>query len=72
MLGVELTEDGFFKEAEAKFHPVDFPKEGIFVCGLAHSPRDINETIAQAQAAAQRAALLCGERADQFAVWRHG
>ena len=58
MLGVELTEDGFFKEAEVKFRPVDSPKEGIFVCGLAHSPRDVPETIVQAQAAAQRATLL--------------
>jgi heterodisulfide reductase subunit A len=58
ILGVELTEDGFFKEAEVKFRPVDFPQEGIFVCGLAHSPRDVTETIAQAQAAAQRAVRL--------------
>ena len=39
ILGVDLTEDGFFKEAEAKFRPVDFLNEGIYVCGLAHSPR---------------------------------
>ena len=58
ILGVELTEDGFFKEAEAGFRPVDFPKGGIFVCGLAHSPRDMAETIVQAEAAAQRAASL--------------
>ena len=58
MLGVELTEDGFFKETEVKFLPVDFSKAGVFVCGLAHSPRDVTETIVQAQAAAQRAALL--------------
>ena len=58
MLGVELTGDGFFKEAEVKFRPTDFPKEGIFVCGLAHSPRSVTETIVQAQAAAQCANLL--------------
>ncbi len=58
MLGVELTDDGFFKEAEAKFRPVDFPKEGVFICGLAHSPRDVRETIVQAQAAAQRTTQL--------------
>ena len=57
-LGVELDEDGFFREAELKFRPVDFLKEGIYVCGLAHSPRDVAETIVQAQAAAQRAAQL--------------
>jgi heterodisulfide reductase subunit A len=58
ILGVELTEDGFFKEAENKFRPVDFLTEGIFVCGLAHSPRGVAESIAQAQAAAWRAVSM--------------
>jgi heterodisulfide reductase subunit A len=58
ILGVDLNEDGFFQEAEVKFRPVDFLTEGIFVCGLAHSPRAIEESIAQAQAAAQRAISL--------------
>ena len=58
VLGVDLNEDDFFQEAESKFRPVDFITEGIFVCGLAHSPRGIEETIAQAQAAAQRAVAL--------------
>jgi heterodisulfide reductase subunit A len=58
MLQVDLTEDGFFKEAEAKFRPVDFLTNGIYLCGLAHSPRSVSESIAQAQAAAQRAASL--------------
>jgi heterodisulfide reductase subunit A len=58
IMGVELTEDGFFKEAENKFRPVDFLTEGIFVCGLAHSPRGVAESIAQAQAAAWRAVSI--------------
>ena len=58
ILAVELDEDGFFREAEEKFRPVDFLKDGIYVCGLAHSPRGVEETIAQAQAAAQRAVSL--------------
>jgi len=58
MLQVELDEDGFFKEAEVKFRPVDFLMEGIYVCGLAHSPLFVEETIVQAQAAAQRAWTL--------------
>lgn len=63
MLDLELDEDGFFQEAEVKFRPVDFLTDGIFLCGLAHSPRNIAETIAQAQAAAMRAAsLLTRER----------
>ncbi len=56
--GVETTEDGFFKEAEVKFRPVDFVKDGMFVCGLGHSPRSISESIVQAQAAGERAAAL--------------
>ncbi|MCK5188152.1 MAG: CoB--CoM heterodisulfide reductase iron-sulfur subunit A family protein, partial [Deltaproteobacteria bacterium] len=58
VLNLKLDEDGFFKEAEVKFRPVDFLVEGIFLCGLAHSPMFIEETIAQAQAAAQRAWTL--------------
>ncbi len=58
MLGLELTGEGFFKEAEVKFRPVDFNKDGIFACGLALSPRSIGEVIAEAQAAAQRAVTL--------------
>ena len=65
MLDLELNQDGFFQEAEVKFRPVDFLTDGIFVCGLAHSPRNISETIAQAQAAAMRAAsLLTRERLE--------
>jgi heterodisulfide reductase subunit A len=55
VFGIELTRDGFFQEAESKWRPVDFLKEGFFVAGTAHSPRPIAEAIAQAEAAAQRA-----------------
>ena len=58
MLGVPLTSNGFFLEAHPKFRPLDFSADGIFLCGLAHSPRDLSETIAQAQAAAIRAATI--------------
>jgi heterodisulfide reductase subunit A len=58
LLGVALDEDGFFKEAEVKFRPVDFLKDGIFLCGLAHSPRSLGESIVQAQAAGQRASSI--------------
>ncbi|MCX5884814.1 MAG: FAD-dependent oxidoreductase [Proteobacteria bacterium] len=50
-----LDEDGFFNEADIKWRPVDFLTDGIFLCGLAHSPRFIDEAISQAEAAAQRA-----------------
>ncbi len=56
ILKVPLNEDGFFLEAHAKLRPVDFPTDGIFVCGLAHYPKPIEEAISQAQAAAMRAA----------------
>ena len=53
--GVAVDPDGFFKEADPKWRPVDSLKEGVFCCGLAHSPRNIAEAIATAEAAAQRA-----------------
>jgi len=58
MLKVPLDEDGFFLEAHMKLRPVDFATEGVFVAGLAHSPKTIDETIAQAHAAAGRAATV--------------
>jgi heterodisulfide reductase subunit A len=58
LLKVSLNEVGFFLEAHVKLRPVDFAAEGIFLAGLAHSPRGIEETIAQAQAAAVRAVAL--------------
>jgi heterodisulfide reductase subunit A len=53
--GVTVDQDGFFQEAEPKWRPVDSIKEGVFACGLAHSPRNIAESIATARAASQRA-----------------
>ena len=55
---VPLNEDGFFMESHIKLRPVDFPSEGVFVCGLAHSPKLIGESIIQAKAAASRAAVI--------------
>ncbi len=52
--GATVDQDGFFQEAESKWRPVDALKEGIYACGLAHSPRSITESIATAEAAAQR------------------
>lgn len=58
LLKVPLNADGFFLEAHVKLRPVEFAAEGIFLAGLAHSPRAIEETIAQANAAAVRAVAL--------------
>jgi heterodisulfide reductase subunit A len=58
MLKVPLNRDGFFLEAHMKLRPVDFATEGVFICGMAHSPKFINETITQARAAAMRAGII--------------
>ncbi|MEM2104951.1 MAG: CoB--CoM heterodisulfide reductase iron-sulfur subunit A family protein [Candidatus Bathyarchaeia archaeon] len=57
-LKVPLTKDGFFLEAHMKLRPVDFATEGVFLCGMAHSPKYIDESIAQACAAAARATTI--------------
>jgi len=58
LLKVSLDRDGFFLEAHLKLRPLDFSSEGIFLGGLAHSPKHIEESIAQARGAASRAADL--------------
>ncbi len=58
VLKVPLDQDGFFLEAHIKLRPVDFSTDGIFLCGLAHSPKYVNEAISQARAAAARAVTL--------------
>jgi heterodisulfide reductase subunit A len=55
---VPRNAEGFFNEAHAKLRPVDFPTDGIFLAGLAHYPKPIDESIAQAKAAAGRAATF--------------
>jgi heterodisulfide reductase subunit A-like polyferredoxin len=62
LLKVPLTRDGFFLEAHVKLRPVDFAAEGIFLCGLAHSPRSIDETLAQAYAASVKVAALLSKK----------
>ncbi len=58
MLKVPLTQDGFFLEAHVKLRPVDFATDGIFLCGMAHSPKLLQESISQAAAAAARASIV--------------
>jgi heterodisulfide reductase subunit A len=57
-LGVELNADGFFQEEHPKMKPLDLGQGGVYVAGLAHSPRFLEETLAQAQGAAMRAAAF--------------
>ncbi|MEM3766182.1 MAG: FAD-dependent oxidoreductase, partial [Candidatus Bathyarchaeia archaeon] len=63
MLKVPLTKDGFFLEAHMKLRPVDFQTDGVFLCGMAHSPKYIEESISQACAAAARAATILSKKA---------
>jgi heterodisulfide reductase subunit A len=65
---VPVNGEGFLVEAHAKLRPVDFGSEGIFMAGLAHYPKSIDETIAQAQAAVSRAATILSKEA----IWVGG
>lgn len=58
MLKLPQNLDGFYQEAHIKLRPVDFANDGVFLCGLSHSPMSIDECIAQAQAAASHAAVV--------------
>ncbi len=55
---VTLNPDGFFKEAHVKLKPVEFGTDGVYLCGLAHYPKFIQETINQAYGAAGRVLTL--------------
>jgi len=65
---VPINDEGFLVEAHAKLRPVDFASEGIFMAGLAHYPKSIDETIAQAQAAVSRASTVL----SKDAIWVGG
>ena len=58
---VPLSPDGFFQEAHVKLRPVDFAAEGVYMCGTAHYPKHISETIGQAYGAAGRAVTLLSQ-----------
>jgi heterodisulfide reductase subunit A len=57
MLKVPLDSNGFFMEAHIKLRPLDFATDGIYVCGTAHSPKNVSESITQALGAASRASI---------------
>ena len=58
ILKVPTDLDGWFLEAHVKLRPVDFASDGIFMAGACHYPKFLDEVIAQAQAAASRAATI--------------
>ncbi|MDI6855663.1 MAG: CoB--CoM heterodisulfide reductase iron-sulfur subunit A family protein [Candidatus Thermoplasmatota archaeon] len=56
-LKVPLGQDGFFAEAHVKLRPLEFATDGIYLCGTAHSPKDVKESTVQALGAASRASV---------------
>ncbi len=61
MLGVPLSIEGFFMEDNLKLRPMDFTREGIFLCGAAHYPKFSEEAIAHALATSARAMTVLDE-----------
>lgn len=62
LLDVPLDQDGFFQEASTKVRPMDFEAIGMYLCGLCHSPKNIEESISQARGAAMRAAVMLAKQ----------
>ncbi|MCF8078093.1 MAG: FAD-dependent oxidoreductase [Desulfobacterales bacterium] len=62
LLKLPRTPEGFFMEAHVKLQPMEFSTPGIYLAGLAHSPRFIPESIAMAQGAAQQAAKVLSQK----------
>ena len=58
MFKLPVNSEGFLMEAHAKLRPVEFASDGLFLCGLVHYPKAVEESIAQAKAAASRAATV--------------
>lgn len=57
LLKIPVNEDKFYLEAHVKLRPVELPVSGVYVCGLAHSPKPVDEIVVQAQAAAAKASI---------------
>jgi heterodisulfide reductase subunit A len=66
LLKAPRTTDGFLLEAHMKLRPVDFATEGMYLCGMAHSPKRIDECLSQAAAAVSRACTVLSK--DQIQV----
>ena len=67
MYKIPLNEDSFFMEAHAKLRPVEFATDGVFLCGIAHYPKSLDESLAQSMAAASRAATVLAKASIQIA-----
>ena len=64
-LGVRIDDKGFFTEINSTLRPVEASRKGVYICGLAHSPQNISETIAQAMAAAKKASSALNKLAGE-------
>jgi heterodisulfide reductase subunit A len=62
MYKLTQNDDGFFMEAHVKLRPVDCATDGIFICGLGHAPKPVDESVSQALAAATRAVTLLAKK----------
>jgi len=58
MLNMSCSSEGFFLEKHPKLAPVSTMSDGIFIAGTCQGPKDIPETVAQAEAAAAEAIAL--------------
>ena len=66
LFGISSTKQGFFREADPKWRPVDSGREGIFVCGLGRNPLSLDEAVDEGRTAAQRAMrLVCRTQAQR-------
>jgi heterodisulfide reductase subunit A len=63
---VSMNQDGFFNEAHPKLRPVDMIVDGLFVAGLCHHPKGVDEAISQAKAAASRASIVLTRESMQL------
>jgi len=57
LLKIPVNENKFYLEAHVKLRPVELSVDGVYVCGLTHSPKPLDEVIVQAQAAAAKASI---------------
>lgn len=62
VLKLPVDQDGFFMEAHLKLRPLDFASAGFFLCGLAHGPKFVDESIAQAKGAVSRACTILSKK----------
>ena len=68
ILKLARNQDNYFMEAHVKLRPVDTPNEGVFICGTAHSPKLVSESISQSLAAASRAATFLSQPEIKLSV----